>query len=302
MSEAPVLLEAGEVASPCAGVLTHALRWRCGRVRPGEPPVVLLHGFSQSAHTWASVGPRLARALPGRDVWAPEFAGHGESEHAHEPEPYALEALVRSLDAFAADVVLRDSPCGRVDLVGYSMGGRVASLYALAHVRRVSRLVLESAGLGPADDAAREAARVRDARVAGLLRSEPLGRFMDFWEALPVFASQRRLAAQDRSRLRAARMDNDPECLALTVEGSGQHAMPRVLEDLANLGVPTLYLAGALDAKYAALARAFGEACPRACVRVLAGAGHDVHFEDEDAFCAHVGEFLGARDRKDTQA
>ena len=294
-------LACGELTRACAGVETHAASWRCGPARADATPVILLHGFSQSALTWRGVGPRLARALPGTTVWAPEFVGHGRGSHTHEAAPYALAALVRTLEAFVGEVAL-EGRGGRVALLGYSMGGRVAAVLACERPDLLAWLALESAGLGPADARTRAEAGERDARVAARLRAEPLSEFMDFWEALPVFASQRGLPEARRHELRRARMANDPECLALTVEGSGQHAMPRVCERLAQVGLPMLYLAGALDAKYAAQARSFGAAAPRARARVVAGAGHDVHFEDEDAFCAEVIAFASAQARKDVHA
>ena len=294
-------LVCGELTRACAGVETRAASWRCGPARADATPVILLHGFSQSALTWRGAGARLARALPGTTVWAPEFVGHGRSSRTHEAAPYALAALVRTLEAFVGEVAL-EGRGGRVGLLGYSMGGRVAAVLACERPDLLAWLALESAGLGPADTRARAEAGERDARVAARLRAAPLSEFMDSWEALPVFASQRGLPEARRRELRRARMANDPECLALTVEGSGQHVMPRVCERLARTGLPVLYLAGALDAKYVAQARSFGAAVPRARVRVVAGTGHDVHFEDEDAFCAEVIAFASAQARKDVHA
>ena len=294
-------LVSGEVTRVCAGVETHAVSWRFGPVRAGAAPVVLVHGFSQSALTWRGVGPRLARALPGATVWAPEFVGHGRSSHACRPEPYAFASLVRTLETFLEEVALGGRG-GRAGLLGYSMGGRVTAALACERPDLLAWLALESAGLGPADATARAEAAERDARLAARLRTEPLSDFMDFWEALPVFTSQLRLPCARRRELRAARMANDPACLALTVEGSGQHVMPRLCERLARTDVPVLYLAGALDAKYVSVARSFGAEAPCARVRVAAGVGHDVHFEDEDAFCAEVIAFASAWARKDVHA
>ena len=308
----------------CAGVRYGALRWELlpdmvSPVRVPEcvsvPPIVLLHGFSQSGQTWDEVAPRLVASWPGRVAWAPDFVGHGISDAPRDPTPYAFDELVATLDAFIEDVVLPDAaacrageaapatacPNGaegpsRVALVGYSMGGRVALAYAAAHPERVSALVLESAGLGPADEAARTAAAERDAALAARVRREPLADFMDFWETRPVFASQLGLGRAQRDRLRAARMDNDPEALALAFEGSGQHAMPNlcgVPARLAASGIPVLYLAGELDPKYAWVAESLRAADAWGLdVRVLPGVGHDVHFESPTTFCRAVVPFL----------
>ena len=81
-----------------------------------------------------------------------------------------------------------------------------------------SALVLESAGLGPADDAAREALRERNFAWAARVRDEGVSAFMDWWAGLPLFESQRNLDDDQRERLRAGRLANDAESLALSLD------------------------------------------------------------------------------------
>ncbi|MEV6905882.1 alpha/beta hydrolase [Amycolatopsis sp. NPDC051071] len=92
-------------------------------------PVVLLHALGSKSGTWDDLAARLA--MLGRRVLAVDLRGHGDSAHT---EKY-------SLDAMADDVaeLLED----QVDLVGHSMGGRVAVLLAQRLPGRVRRLVVE---------------------------------------------------------------------------------------------------------------------------------------------------------------
>ena len=284
----------GVVPYETGGVVRRALRWvPRGSARPGAP-VVLLHGFSQVPGSWGEVAPLLAESL-GREVWAPEYVGPGDdAEPVPDGSSYSFDALVEAAAGFCRT-------CGApVALVGYSMGGRVALGVARRHPEALASLVLENAGLGPAGVEERAVAARADAEVSRRLRSETLSNFMDWWEERPVFASQRGLPADRRALLRAGRMDNDPAELALVVEGAGKHAMPDlsgVPGELAARGVPTLYLAGELDPKYAGVARVL--ACEGVCARVLPGVGHDAHFEDAGLFCATVSAWLssGASDR-----
>ncbi|EFV33494.1 hypothetical protein HMPREF1023_01215 [Eggerthella sp. 1_3_56FAA] len=119
---------------------------------------------------------------------------------------------------------------------------------------------------------------------------------MDFWEQLPLFASQRDLPPDVRERLRAGRMANDAEALARTFEQAGQHVMPSRAETLETLDVlragdtPLLYLAGERDEKYRALAAQAAEA--GATVRIIPGAGHNAHLEAPATFAKEVASFL----------
>lgn len=264
-----------------------------------DVPLVLVHGFAQSAASWDETAQRLARD---RTVYALDLIGHGASDRPDSPQAYALEAQAEALLAFLNAVSGGED--GRRSrkpaVVGYSMGGRVALAAAVRDPRAFAALVLESAGLGPATAAEREAARERDAAQAARLRADGLPAFMDAWERLSLFASQRALPAAVRERVRVGRLANDAEALARTFEGAGQHAMPSRSEALATLaslregGVPVLYLAGEHDTKYRALADslASGGICE---TRIVEGAGHNVHLEAPAAFVACLRACLETR-------
>ena len=166
-----------------------------------------------------------------------------------------------------------------------------------------SAVILEAAGLGPASPAERAAAAERDARCAARLRVDGLAAFMDFWEQLPLFATQRTLPADVRERLHAARMANDAEALARAFEHAGQHVMPDRAANLATLAalasspaqpLPLLYLAGEHDQKYRAQAHDFA-AATHAATCIVPGAGHNTHLEAPAAFVREVQAFLSAR-------
>ena len=163
----------------------------------------------------------------------------------------------------------------------------------------IAALILESAGLGPVDDAAREALRERNFAWAARVRDEGVSAFMDWWAGLPLFESQRNLANDQRERLRAGRLANDTESLALSFERAGAHAMPsqgesiRALCELAAKGIPVSYLAGELDAKYCKVASILqAESQGAISCRVVPAAGHSIHLERPEAFGAILEEVV----------
>lgn len=102
--------------------------------------LLLLHGFLEHAHVWDWCGPRLARA--GYHVFALDWPGHGDSEwigpggYYHFADYTAvLAGVIRGLGGQAA-------------LVGHSMGGNAALIYAGTEPDRVTALV-SIEGLGP---------------------------------------------------------------------------------------------------------------------------------------------------------
>ena len=260
--------------------------------RESAVPLILLHGFAQSSASWNATASELAAT--GRPVYALDLVGHGGSERPANPRAYALDAQGEALLAFAR--VIADAEGVRPAVLGYSMGGRVTLAALHSDPRAFSAVILEAAGFGPATQAEREAAAKRDAACATRLRADGLEAFMDFWEQLPLFASQRDLPPDVRERLRAGRMANDAEALARTFEQAGQHVMPsraETLETLAVLragGTPLLYLAGERDEKYRALAAQAAEAGATVCI--IPGAGHNAHLEAPATFAKEVASFL----------
>jgi len=249
-------------------------------------PIVLLHGFMQSHHTFDEVVGPLEKA--GYRVIAPDLVGHGEAPRTHDEQAYTLEAI-------GAEILrlLDDEGIGTVNLVGYSMGGRVAASLSLAHPERIESLILESAGVGPRDEDTRDALRLRDEDMIKRLRDEGIEAFVDWWEKLPLFATQRFLPEETRARVRAERLANDPETMALVVEQCGQHTMTDMRRKLSDAKFPLLYLAGTDDMKYREVAAdlaQFGGIDVK-----LIEAGHDTHLENPAGFARAVLGYLDAQ-------
>ena len=205
---------------------------------------------------------------------------------------------LRSSAAFA--------PCGRSGRLDVAGGGqRDTAATSADDAARMSAavpfsaLVLESAGLGPADAASREALRERNFAWAARVRGEGVSAFMSWWEALPLFESQRNLPVDQRERLRAGRLANDAESLALSFEQAGAHQMPlrcesiRALCELAAKGIPVSYLAGELDAKYCKVASTLqAESQGAVSCRVAPAAGHNIHLEQPEMFASILEEVV----------
>jgi pimeloyl-ACP methyl ester carboxylesterase len=118
----------------------HELTLHGNRVRyligGSGPAVVLIHGITSSADTWASAMSGLAR---GHTVIAPDLLGHGAS---------AKPRGDYSLGAYASGVRDLVAALGhdRVTVVGHSLGGGVAMQFAYQFPERTERLVLVSSG------------------------------------------------------------------------------------------------------------------------------------------------------------
>jgi pimeloyl-ACP methyl ester carboxylesterase len=106
-------------------------------------PVLLLHGFaSNTATNW--VDTHWVRSLVdfGRRVIAFDHRGHGQSEKLYEPEAYGAPTMAED-----ARRLLDHLGIAEVDIVGYSMGARVAAFFVFKYPERVRSVVFGGLGI-----------------------------------------------------------------------------------------------------------------------------------------------------------
>jgi 2-succinyl-6-hydroxy-2,4-cyclohexadiene-1-carboxylate synthase len=235
------------------------------------PPVVLVHGFTQTGRSWGE----LATALGAHhEVLLPDAPGHGGSAEVRADLPTGADLLVEA--------------CGTAAYVGYSMGARLCLHAALAHPEAVQALVVIG-GTGGLDDPADRAARVaQDRATSARIAEEGLEAFLEGWMAQPMFEGvpRDRAGVEDRRR-------NTIAGLRSSLELAGTGAQEPLWDRLGSLSMPVLVVAGAADAKFTALGHRLVDSIgANATFAAIAGAGHAAHLEQPDAFLALLGPWL----------
>ena len=245
--------------------------------------VVVLHGFTGSCESMAEVAARL-RAR--HRVVRIDLVGHGRSDAPRNRAAYTMESCTAQLAAVSAAL----APVAH--WLGYSMGGRAALAFALAHPARVRSLVTvgASAGLRGVDE---RAARIRDDEaLADAIERDGVARFVDRWMARPLFAGEARLGTAAREAARAQRLDNRAHGLAHSLRGMGTGAQPPLFAALARLAAPACFAAGADDEKFRAIAAELAALAPRGEAHFVPNAGHAAHLEAPDSFASLAAEFF----------
>ena len=98
---------------------------------PDDAPLIILHGFFASSRNWRQVAEKLAAKF---HVYVLDMRNHGASPH----HP------VMDYPAMAADLLqfMDDQNLTAANLLGHSMGGKVAMWFALNHPERVDKLIV----------------------------------------------------------------------------------------------------------------------------------------------------------------
>jgi len=107
-----------------------------------KAPTLLIHGFaSTQTVNWLFTQWIKTLTEDGRRVVTFDNRGHGQSEKLYDPALYSLEAM-----AGDAAALLDHLAIPRADVMGYSMGARIAITLALAHPEKVRGLILGGVG------------------------------------------------------------------------------------------------------------------------------------------------------------
>ncbi|MCL4232735.1 MAG: alpha/beta fold hydrolase [Dehalococcoidia bacterium] len=106
------------------------------------PPIVLVHGFAGSIESnWRAPGIIGALVRSGRRVVALDCRGHGQSGKPHDPDAYSGTKMPDDVVALMDHLGI-----AKADLMGYSMGGGIATSLMLSHPSRFGAVVIGGAG------------------------------------------------------------------------------------------------------------------------------------------------------------
>jgi len=211
-------------------------------------------------------------------VIIPDMVGHGGSGIPDRMDAYGVGQMAAHVSTLCERL-----GHNKFDLVGYSMGGRVALNLACTDPGRVRSLALIGTSAGLANPDQRAQRRADDEALADRIERDGLTDFVDEWLAKPLFTSQNRLGSTHMARARRQRLANNPRGLAMSLRGGGTGAMEPLHDRLPRCHVPTVVIAGADDTKFTAIAQQLTATMPNAVVRLIAGSGHAAHVEQPGA-------------------
>jgi haloalkane dehalogenase len=248
--------------------------------KPGDPAVLLVHGYPESSYMWREILPPLAEA--GFHALAPDLAGYGDS--APDP-PGTWERHVEALERFRLAQGLE-----RVSLVVHDWGGLIGLRWACDHPEAVDALVISDTGFFP-DGKWRGPAEILRTEGQGEQSVHGLDRD-DFAQLLGSVSTGITPDAVDEYFKAFADEVRQRGQLELYRSGDFEKLVPYEGK-LAQLGVPTLLLWGADDfAAPVAGAHRFEREIPGSEVVVLEGTGHFVVEDAPDRYAEELVRFL----------
>ncbi|RDI44375.1 2-succinyl-6-hydroxy-2,4-cyclohexadiene-1-carboxylate synthase [Falsibacillus pallidus] len=252
-------------------------------VGEGEP-LICLHGFTGDGSTWDDLKDQLSGKLR---VITIDCLGHGESDIPSDYHRYSIEKCAHDLNRIVEELHLAS-----VNILGYSMGGRLALTFAVLFPEKVKRLILESSSPGLKSEDERSSRQIADEKLSQILLNDGIEAFVDYWEDIALFSSQKKLPAEKQQKIRDQRLNCNPLGLANSLRGMGTGAQPSWWDSLENLQMPVLLLAGELDEKFCLLNEEMKKRLPNAVFHKISECGHALHVEHSTKFGKMIEEFL----------
>lgn len=274
------------------GLRYHLRRWP----REGAPKVFFLHGWMDVSASFQF----LVDALGGDwDLYAPDWRGYGLTQWDKSDcywFPDYLADLERLLDTFAP---------APVHLVGHSLGGNVATMYAGVRPQRVAKLVnLEGFGLSPTQP---EEAPKRYARWLDELRDPPrLRPYKDFADLAARLRQANPRLSPERAEFLARHWGHDAGKQGVLLRGDPAHKIvnpvlyryEEVRACWQQVAAPVLWVDAAQsdtlkrlrlsDAQYAERRAAFRQLR----YETVEDAGHMLHHDQPEIVARLIEEFL----------
>ncbi len=260
----------------------HFLEWG----EADAPPVLLLHGGNQSAHSWDLVSLHLADRY---HVLALDQRGHGDSEWARDAD-YSPAAMADDALGF-----LQQERLSRPIVMGHSMGGRVAMTLAANEPRLPAALVLVDGGPQLSQ---RGAQTIRNF-VTRNVECDGVDQFVEQVVGYDPFRSRAHIERTARYNLiqrsdgkyvsKSDRLLHDPNFRPWrdrTVE-----EFPK--ERVAAIRPPTLLVRGQRsNILEPAAAEEFARDLPQGSLVTVPNCGHNVHTQNTPGFLAALRPFL----------
>lgn len=252
-------------------------RVRLDYVEQGDPagiPVVMLHGITDSWHSFERVLPRLPASI---HAFALSQRGHGDSDRpatGYDPRDFAAD-VAAFMDAVEV---------GPAVIVGHSMGGTIAQAFAIAEPKRTLGLVLLSTP--PTFRGNPSLVELWDTAVATLTDPIDAGFVREFQEstlAQPVSPSFIDTAVRESLKVPARVWRAALKCL-IEADLSGE---------LGKITAPTLTVWGDQDDMVSRSEQdALTAAIAGSRLVVYPGAGHAVHWDEPERAAADVAAFV----------
>ena len=236
-------------------------------------PTFFLHGFTGSSKSWQDV----IAGLEGYSV-SIDLPGHGKSVFKNLNLDY-------SIDNWCEDFIqiINALDIKKINLCGYSMGGRLAIAFASKYPQKINKLILESASYGIENKDDQELRFQEDLKLCGLIETD-FHKFIQKWENSPLFLKQKDRNPDGFLKQREERLLHDSDQISKALRSFSQGCMDFYMEAITKFDFPIVIVNGLEDNKYVEMGKRITQINNKSIQYIIKGSNHNVHLESMNAF------------------
>ena len=210
-------------------------------------------------------------------VLAIDLPGHGKSSFLDIDKKNTVEEC-----CFSLNELIKSMSLDKVNICGYSMGGRLSVAFASQYSETVNKLILESSSLGIENIDKRKLRYVDDLDKCNQINQD-LTKFVDLWESTPIFINQESRNKAGYQEQRRQRLAHVPCELSQALRLFGQGAMKSYQQEFAEFNFPIHLINGNEDAKYLEISDNMRQLNRNVTIHRV-HSGHNIHLERPNIF------------------
>src|SRR5699024_10853301 len=162
--------------------------------------------------------------------------------------------------------------------------------FSKRHPDYVESLLLESASPGLRTEAEREQRRKKDQQLADKIATEGISAFVEMWENLPLFTTQKNLPENIKQQVRKERLFQTEDGLTISLQWMRTGAQTSCLDQLNSLHMPVYLIVGNLEKIFVEINQEMEKGMTQSEFVIVHEASHAVHVEQAEKFATIVME------------
>ena len=236
-------------------------------------PLFFIHGFTGSSDTWNSI-----RDLINKQSYAIDIPGHNKSIFNNLKENYNIEDFCVEFY-----LLLNSLNINKIDLCGYSMGGRLSLAFAYKYPDKINSLILESTSFGIENFELKDERLLKDLELCIKIKDD-YDNFIVDWSENKIFKNQKLRNKNDWDSQNNIRSNHNKYQLAKSLESFSVGRMNYLENELNLFDFPVYLISGENDEKFFKISHKLMKLNSNVTHYRVNSCGHNTHLEDPKLF------------------
>ena len=244
-------------------------------------PYFFLHGFTGSYKSWIEIINLLSKKS-----FAIDITGHGKSIFLNINDEYTVNDWCNEFY-----LLLNSLSVEKINLCGYSMGGRLAIAFASMYPKKINSLILESTSVGIDESEKRSERYYSDIALAETIKDN-INSFCREWSNNALFSNQKKRNRQEWANQKIIRNSHVPEQLSKSLLTFSPSNMIYYEKNFQEFNFNISIINGSEDDKFIKIGKDMTLMNKNAKQYIVKDCNHNTHLESPGLFIDILNETI----------